>query len=185
MLMRGSLIAPFILLAVLPGLVLAQDPPPQVPEPIDGNMVEALEEEGEFDMLLQALDNAGLLQTLQVDEGPLTLFAPNDDAFDALPEAERQELMENPAQLQNVLAYHVVPAQALEAQELAQAGQAQSALGMPLEVQEDAGSLVVQNAEAEQTDLDAANGVIHVMDEVLMPPQDPAPPQEPPQPPEG
>lgn len=180
MFFRGS-IAAFLLLALAgTGLAHAQDPPAQpapAPDPIDGNIVEVLEEEGEFDTLIDAFETAGLLETLRTDQGPLTLFAPTDDAFDEMPEDEREQVLQNPEELQNLLAYHVVPAAAVASDELATAGQAESALGVPLEVEGDQDQLTVEGADVDDADLDAANGVVHSVDRVLTPSQAPEPPQ--------
>lgn len=180
MLSRVTPAALVLVALAIPGLVDAQDPPPAqpqpAPDPIDGNVVETLDEEGNFEMLIEALETAGLLETLQVDQGPLTLFAPTDEAFEQLPQEERDQILQNPAELQNLLAYHVVPAAAMGSEELAQSGQAESALGIPLEIQAAEDHVMVEGAEAADTDLDAANGVIHAVNEVLTPPEAPAPP---------
>ena len=84
-----------------------------------------------------------------------------------------------------MLAYHVVPAAAMGSNELAEAGQAETLLGLPLEVTGTAPDIAVGEAGVDEPDVDAANGVVHGVDEVLTPPEEPAPPQtEPPEPPD-
>lgn len=168
---RGSFAGLLILALGAPAVADAQDPPPPqpAPDPIDGNVVEVMEEEGNYEMLLEAFEAAGLLQTLQVDEGPLTILAPTDEAFEALAEEERQQLFQSPQELQNMLAYHVVPATAMDSDELAQSPQVETLLGLPLDVQAQEDQLTIGNATVEEPDVDAANGMLHGIDEVLTP----------------
>lgn len=127
----------------------------------------ALATEG-FSTLVAALTAAGLVETLQ-GEGPFTVFAPNDAAFAALPEGLLEKLLlpENIAVLTSILTYHVVGAKVLSTEVVA--GDAASVEGSNLALTTDMG-VMVNDATVIQADVEASNGVIHVIDKVLVPP---------------
>jgi uncharacterized surface protein with fasciclin (FAS1) repeats len=121
-----------------------------------------------FSTLVAALTAAGLVETLQ-GEGPFTVFAPNDAAFAALPEGLLEKLLlpENIAVLTAILTYHVVGAKVLSTEVVA--GDAASVEGSNLALTTDMG-VMVNDATVIQADVEASNGVIHVIDKVLVPP---------------
>jgi uncharacterized surface protein with fasciclin (FAS1) repeats len=121
-----------------------------------------------FSTLVAALTAAGLVETLQ-GEGPFTVFAPNDAAFAALPEGLLEKLLlpENIAVLTSILTYHVVGAKVLSTEVVA--GDAASVEGSNLALATDMG-VMVNDATVIQADVEASNGVIHVIDKVLVPP---------------
>ena len=121
-----------------------------------------------FSTLVAALTAAGLVETLQ-GEGPFTVFAPNDAAFAALPEGLLEKLLlpENIAVLTSILTYHVVGAKVLSTEVVA--GDAASVEGSNLALATDMG-VKVNDATVIQADVTASNGVIHVIDKVLVPP---------------
>ena len=121
-----------------------------------------------FSTLVAALTAAGLVETLQ-GEGPFTVFAPNDAAFAALPEGLLEKLLlpENIAVLTSILTYHVVGAKVLSTEVVA--GDAASVEGSNLALATDMG-VMVNDATVIQADVVGSNGVIHVIDKVLVPP---------------
>ena len=121
-----------------------------------------------FSTLVAALTAAGLVETLQ-GEGPFTVFAPNDAAFAALPEGLLEKLLlpENIAVLTSILTYHVVGAKVLSTEVVA--GDAASVEGSNLALATDMG-VMVNDATVIKADVEASNGVIHVIDKVLVPP---------------
>ena len=121
-----------------------------------------------FSTLVAALTAAGLVETLQ-GEGPFTVFAPNDAAFAALPEGLLEKLLlpENIAVLTSILTYQVVGAKVLSTEVVA--GDAASVEGSNLALATDMG-VMVNDATVIQADVEASNGVIHVIDKVLVPP---------------
>ena len=121
-----------------------------------------------FSTLVAALTAAGLVETLQ-GEGPFTVFAPNDAAFAALPEGLLEKLLlpENVAILTSILTYHVVGAKVLSTEVVA--GDAASVEGSNLALATDMG-VMVNDATVIQADVVGSNGVIHVIDKVLVPP---------------
>lgn len=135
------------------------------------NIVAVAKDAKAFNTLVTALNAAGLTETLS-SGGPFTVFAPTDEAFAALPAGTLQSLLkpENKAQLQNVLKYHVVSGQVM-AEEVVGLSSAESLLGASLPIQTEGGQVMVGNATVVQTDVEASNGVIHVIDQVLLPPQ--------------
>ena len=162
---RMLTIAALVLAFALPGFAQAQDPPPVD----ENNMIAVLQEAGEFNTLLSALEATGLTQPLSID-GPFTLFAPTDAAFEALPDGTMEQLMQDPEQLQAILAYHIIPGE-VSSTELAGMNQVETAFGMPMQVQADDTGVQVDDAQVTGADTDAANGMIHTIDSVLMPPQ--------------
>ena len=125
---------------------------------------------GTFKTLLTAADAAGLVDALR-GEGPLTVFAPTDDAFAALPEGTVENLLkpENKDQLQAVLTYHVVPGKVI-AETVASGNlrKATSLQGDTIDISIENG-LMVDGANIIATDIEASNGVIHVIDSVILP----------------
>jgi uncharacterized surface protein with fasciclin (FAS1) repeats len=126
---------------------------------------------GQFKTLAAALDAAGLVATLKGD-GPFTVFAPTDDAFSKLPAGTVEALLkpENKQKLVDVLTYHVVPGK-LMAAEVAKLEKATTFSGKSIDIRIDGNSVKVNDANVTATDIGATNGVIHVIDKVLMPPQ--------------
>ncbi|NBF39666.1 MAG: fasciclin domain-containing protein [Spirochaetes bacterium] len=120
-----------------------------------------------FETLVTALDAAGLVDTL-AGEGPFTVFAPTDDAFDALPEGTVEALLEDTEALTQVLTYHVV-AGSVSAADVTSLSNATTLQGQPVVVSSSDGVMINQ-AEVIQPDVMASNGVIHVVDAVLLPP---------------
>jgi uncharacterized surface protein with fasciclin (FAS1) repeats len=141
--------------------------------PIAKTIVEIAAEDGRFTTLVTAVQAAGLAETLS-GEGPFTVFAPTDDAFAALPEGTLDSLLlpENKQQLTDILLYHVLPGKVMAEDAIALDGQmADTALeGKQVDVKVDMGSVYLnENVKVIITDIEASNGVIHVIDTVLLP----------------
>lgn len=136
-----------------------------------GDVVSVVQNDPSLSTLASAIAETGLSEDLSAG-GPYTIFAPTDEAFAALPEDTRQELLlpENRELLRDVLTYHVVPGQ-LTADQLA-SSEIQSLEGTPLTITVDQASNAVQvnNASVTQPDLLASNGVVHVVDQIILPP---------------
>jgi transforming growth factor-beta-induced protein len=122
-----------------------------------------------FETLVAAVQAAGLVETLQ-GEGPFTVFAPTDDAFAALPEGTLDELLkpENKQQLVDILTYHVVPGKVMAA-DVAGLTEATTVQGGNVSITTDMNKVFVNDAQVVLTDIEAANGVIHVIDSVILP----------------
>jgi uncharacterized surface protein with fasciclin (FAS1) repeats len=147
------------------GLVAAPTVSAQQPRDIVDTAIAA----GQFTTLAKAVQAAGLVDTLK-GPGPFTVFAPTDAAFAKLPAGALDQLIANPAQLRAVLTYHVIPGRVMAAQ-VTNGLSANSVQGGPLMFQVGGGSVKVNNsATVTQADVMASNGVIHVIDTVLMPP---------------
>jgi transforming growth factor-beta-induced protein len=134
--------------------------------------------DGRFTTLVAAVQAAGLAETLSGD-GPFTVFAPTDDAFAALPAGTLDELLkpENKQQLTDILLYHVVPGKVMAADVTGLDGKmADTALeGKQIGIKVDMGSVYLnENTKVIITDIEASNGVIHVIDTVLLPASDEA-----------
>lgn len=124
---------------------------------------------GQFSTLAAALDAAGLVDTLKGD-GPFTVFAPTDAAFAKLPEGTVENLLkpENREQLIAVLTYHVVPGK-LKAADVVQLNGATTVNGSDITISAAGGGVQIDKANVVKTDVDASNGVIHVIDAVILP----------------
>lgn len=121
---------------------------------------------GQFKTLVTALKAADLVDTLK-GEGPFTVFAPTDAAFAKLPTASLDALLKDKEKLSAVLTYHVVSGKVMAAD--VKPGSVKTAQGQPLTVSTKGDSVMVNNAKVLKTDIDASNGVIHVIDTVLLP----------------
>jgi len=124
---------------------------------------------GSFNTLVTAVQAADLVDTLKGD-GPFTVFAPTDEAFAKLPAGTVEDLLkpENKEKLQAVLLYHVVAGR-VTAAEVVKLSSAKTASDMNLAIVVDGESVMVNNAKVVQTDIMTSNGVIHVIDTVLIP----------------
>ena len=136
-----------------------------------GSIVDKAKSAGSFSTLLAAAEAAGLAEMLNNDEGPFTVFAPTDDAFKALPEGTVENLLkpENKEQLVKVLQYHVVPGKVMSADLAGTTTNAKTAEGSEVTVDATGDNVMVGEATVTQADIEATNGVIHVIDKVLMP----------------
>lgn len=126
---------------------------------------------GTFTTLVAAVQAAGLVDTLK-GEGPFTVFAPTDEAFAALPEGTVEDLLkpENKQQLSAILTYHVIPAKVMAGDIAGKETTAASVQGAELMINaKDA--VMINDATVISADVDTSNGVIHVIDKVLLPPQ--------------
>jgi uncharacterized surface protein with fasciclin (FAS1) repeats len=130
------------------------------------NIVETARDAGEFTTLIAAIDRAGLESTL-AGEGPFTVFAPSDEAFARLPEGTVDSLLAEPDKLAEVLSYHVVPGRVTAADAVGLAT-APTVQGEELRVSVD-GSVHVDGARVISADIEASNGIVHVIDRVLLP----------------
>lgn len=124
---------------------------------------------GSFNTLVAAVQAADLVDTLK-SEGPFTVFAPTDDAFAKLPAGTVEDLLkpENKEKLQAILLYHVVPGKVMAA-DVVQVKSAKTANDMELKVMVDGSKVKINEAQVVQTDIMTSNGVIHVIDTVLLP----------------
>lgn len=121
---------------------------------------------GNFKTLATALQAAGLVDTLK-GAGPFTVFAPTDEAFAKVPKAQLDELLADKAKLTAVLTYHVVPGKVMAAD--VKPGQVATVQGGKLTVASSYGKVTVNGAKVTATDIVASNGVIHVIDTVVLP----------------
>lgn len=124
-------------------------------------------ESGKFSMLVTAVKAANLVETLK-GEGPFTVFAPTDKAFAELPEGTLDALLKDPEKLEAVLKYHVVEG-AVTSDKVADMKQAKSLTGQTFAVSTKDGQVMVNNANIIGADIMCRNGVIHVIDKVIMP----------------
>jgi len=135
------------------------------------NLVDTAKGAGQFKTLATALDAAGLASTLK-GEGPFTVFAPTDAAFAKLPADTLENLLkpENKQQLVAILTYHVVPGK-IEAAKVVKLDEAKSVNGKMIDIKVRDGAAMVNDARVTETDIVASNGIIHVIDTVIMPPK--------------
>jgi uncharacterized surface protein with fasciclin (FAS1) repeats len=138
------------------------------------NIVQTAIGAGQFNTLASLLTKAGLVDTLSTG-GPFTVFAPTDAAFANVPKATLDALAENPAQLKSVLLYHVVSGR-VAAADVVKLTSAKTLEGRSVAIKTVAGSVYVDKARVTTPDVAASNGVIHVIDSVLIPKAAPAAP---------
>jgi uncharacterized surface protein with fasciclin (FAS1) repeats len=124
---------------------------------------------GSFTTLAKALQAADLVDTLK-GKGPFTVFAPTDAAFAKLPPATLEDLLRpaNKAKLRRILTYHVVPSR-VTAADVVKLTSAKAVSGDTIAIKANGGSVMVDGAQVVKADIDASNGVIHVIDSVILP----------------
>lgn len=131
------------------------------------DIVEIAAADERFETLVTAVKAAGLVDTLK-GEGPYTVFAPTDEAFAKLPDGTVAGLLEDTEQLKNVLLYHVVPGR-VKAGDVRELSSAKTVLGRPVHIDATNGRVMIDEAQVIIADIEASNGVIHVIDSVLIP----------------
>lgn len=134
------------------------------------NIVEVAVSDGRFETLVTAVKAAELAETL-AGEGPFTVFAPTDDAFAKLPEGTVEGLLEDIPQLKNILLYHVVSGKVMAA-DVVELESADTLMGKPVEISVEGDQVKINDATVIIPDVEASNGVIHVVDTVILPPSD-------------
>jgi len=155
--------------AVAPTAMPEPTNPPPAPE-VSNTIVDVAVADGRFTTLAAALEAAGLVETLK-GEGPFTVFAPTDDAFAKLPEGTVEALLADIPQLTEILTYHVVPGKVMAA-DVVELQSANTVNGLPVYIKVADGKVFINGAEVIITDVEADNGVIHVIDSVILPPVD-------------
>jgi len=133
------------------------------------DIVETASSNADFTSLCKAVEAAGLIETLK-GQGPFTVFAPNNDAFSKL-EAETIEALLNPEnkdKLTAILTYHVVPGKVMAA-DVMEMSEAQTVNGTPLSIYVEGNTVMIDDAKIIKTDIECSNGVIHVIDSVVIP----------------
>ncbi|MEJ6484185.1 fasciclin domain-containing protein [Nostoc punctiforme UO1] len=131
------------------------------------DLVETAINAGNFNTLVKAAQAANLIETLK-SPGSLTLFAPTDEAFAKLPEGTLDSLLQDIPKLQKIVAYHVASGD-VRSDDLVQINEAQTLEGSIVAIESADGKIKVNNANVIKTDILTDNGVIHIIDEVLMP----------------
>jgi uncharacterized surface protein with fasciclin (FAS1) repeats len=148
---------------VLAAPLSAQQMMPAAPK----NIVTVAVENGNFTTLAAALTAAGLVETLQ-GPGPFTVFAPTDAAFAKLPAGTVEALLKDLPRLRSILTYHVVAGK-VEAKDVVNLTTANTVQGSPISIRVVDGKVMINNATVVTADVQASNGVIHVIDTVILP----------------
>lgn len=130
------------------------------------DIVQTAQDNGNFKTLVVALQEAGLVDTLK-GKGPFTVFAPTDAAFAKIPKDQLDALLKDKAKLAKVLTYHVVSGNVMAKD--VKPGMVKTVEGSSITVKVDGGKVMVDNAMVSATDIKTDNGVIHVIDTVIMP----------------
>jgi uncharacterized surface protein with fasciclin (FAS1) repeats len=149
----------FSLFALLAGLTVAASA---------ADIVDTAVSAGNFTTLVAAVKAAGLVDTLK-GAGPFTVFAPTDEAFAKLPPGTVEGLLKDPAKLKDILLYHVVSGQVMAAS-VVKMKNAKTVEGGMVKIHAMGGKVMVDNATVVKADIACDNGVIHVIDTVIMPP---------------
>jgi uncharacterized surface protein with fasciclin (FAS1) repeats len=121
---------------------------------------------GSFNTLVKAVQAAGLVDTLK-SPGPFTVFAPTDEAFAKLPAGTLDGLLKDKAALAKILTYHVVPGKVMAAD--VKTGEVKTVQGQSVKLEVSGGKVTVDGANVVKADVGASNGVIHVIDKVILP----------------
>lgn len=150
----------------------AEPEPTPEPEDMAMDIVDTAVADGRFTTLVAAVTAAELVDTLK-GEGPFTVFAPTDDAFAALPEGTLDSLLlpESKQALTDILLYHVVAGKVM-AEDVVSLESAETVLGKDVAVKTDMGNVYINDAQVIITDIETSNGVIHVIDAVILPPSE-------------
>lgn len=153
-----------------PAATAAPEPtaaPTEAPAAMPKDIVDTAIGAGTFNTLVAAAQAAGLVDTLK-GPGPFTVFAPTDEAFAKLPAGTVEGLLKEPAKLKDILLYHVVSGNVMAADAM-KLTSADTVLGQPITIKAEGGKVMINDATVTAADIKATNGVIHVIDTVLLP----------------
>jgi uncharacterized surface protein with fasciclin (FAS1) repeats len=166
--MTTRTIAAAAAMMMLPAMASAQYSSNAEKKPMK-NIVQVAVEAGSFNTLVAAVKAAGLAETLQ-GPGPFTVFAPSDAAFAKLPAGTVDALLKDKEQLTAILTFHVVPGKVMAADIVkANGAEPKTVNGLPLDIELRNGKVYVNGAQVTTADVQASNGVIHIIDTVLLP----------------
>ena len=166
--MKNSIIILIAMFVFATVSVFAQMDTKMVKNAAEMNIVQTAINAGNFTTLATALTEAGLVDALE-GKGPFTVFAPTDDAFKKLPDGVLESLLQDKDALKNVLLYHVVAGD-ITSKQIVNLSEAMTLDGSDVKIKVDDGKVMVNNAQVIGADVMASNGVIHVIDTVLIPP---------------
>lgn len=173
MAMHRTILAAGFALALGAG-AYAQDAETPAQTEAEADVVSVAEQDGELGTFIEAVEAAGLSDALRGD-GPFTVFAPTDSAFEALPDGAMEELFDpaNSEQLAAMLAYHVLPGKVTTSELEGQRGLARTAAGAEALIDASSDDIRINQAVVTKPDLDASNGIVHAIDAVVLPLQQP------------
>ena len=165
---RATLYALLISAALMVGVCLGESDSMDSSKTIaTEDIVDTAVAAGDFTTLVSAIQDAGLVDTLK-GAGPFTVFAPTDDAFANIPKDQLEALLANETQLTAVLTYHVVAGKVMST-DLKNDMMVKTVQGKNITITLDDSGVMVNDAKVTQADIECTNGVIHVIDTVLMP----------------
>ena len=168
------MVAALVALVSVPAMAPAQNTTQKDKKPMK-NIVEVAAEAGSFKTLVAAVKAAGLVETLS-GPGPFTVFAPTDAAFAKLPDGTVTALLADKQKLTSILTFHVVGGKVMAADIVKSNGATPTTVnGLPLDIEVRGGKVYVNGVNVVTADVQASNGVIHVIDSVLLPQAAPAP----------
>ncbi len=154
------------------GISKDNDPAPEKKTEVNADMdiVELAASQENLSTLVQAVQAAGLVDVLK-SEGPFTVFAPTNEAFAALPEGTLETLLkpENISTLKSILTYHVIGSKVMST-DLSDGASAGTVEGSDVNVNIDGNTVMIENATVTTPDVEASNGVVHIIDKVILPP---------------
>jgi transforming growth factor-beta-induced protein len=169
------IVALLVVACVPPPAAQPQEPtkaPPAVATattaPAAKDIVDTAVADGRFKTLVAAVQAAGLVETLK-GKGPFTVFAPTDEAFAKLPAGTVEGLLKEPAKLKDILLYHVIAGNVMAA-DAAKLTSANTVLGQPITIKAEGGKVMINDATVVIADVKTSNGIIHVIDRVILPP---------------
>ena len=162
----GKLVLPALVALMASGFALASDCGSHEAKQASKDIVDTAVEAGSFSTLVAAVQAAGLVDTLK-GEGPFTVFAPTDEAFAKLPPGTLDSLLQDREALTKVLTYHVVPGRVMAA-DVVNLTSAETVQGQSIRIDTSSG-VKVDDANVVKTDIVTSNGVIHVIDSVILP----------------
>ena len=167
--MKKKLTSLLAMAALVVGIAVVVNSPVARADSHSKDIVETALAAGSFNTLAAALGAAGLVDTLKA-AGPFTVFAPTDDAFAKLPEGTVETLLkpENKEKLAAILTYHVVSGKVM-ASDVVNLNSAKTVNGKEAKISVADGKVMIDNAHVIKTDIAASNGVIHVIDSVILP----------------
>ena len=166
--MKNRIFMSITMIALMSVTIFAQMDTKMVSKAVKNDIVQTAISAGNFTTLATALTEAGLVDALKGD-GPFTVFAPTDEAFKNLPKGALDNLLKDKEALKNVLLYHVVSGN-VSSKDVVKLDKATTLNGSDLKIMTKNGKVMINDADVIGADVEASNGIIHVIDKVLLPP---------------